>query len=219
MAAGKLYTVEPLGDRAILLTCRDELVAQRLANTVRQARWAGVENLVVAYHSLAIHLDTTQESLSAWLPRLKSLKVTAQEQTPQLHTIPCCYELGEDLETVANQLSITPDKVVELHTSTVFTVYAIGFSPGFPYLGWLPKELQGIARRTEPRLKVPAGSVALVGKQSAIYPQATPGGWALIGRTPLKIVDVAAGYFPLSVGDQVKFEAISRDTITSFHPQ
>lgn len=121
MAAGKLYTVEPLGDRAVLLSCRDELVAQQLANTIRQANWPGVENLVVAYQSLAIHLDTRQESLSAWLPRLASLKPTAIEQNPQLHTIPCCYELGEDLESVAKQLSISPDKVVELHTSTLLT--------------------------------------------------------------------------------------------------
>jgi inhibitor of KinA len=219
MAAGKLYTVEPLGDRAVLLTCRDELVAQQLATTIRQARWPSVENLVVAYHSLAVHLDTRQESLSVWLHRLASLKPTAVERNPQLYTIPCCYELGEDLESVAKQLSIAPDKVVELHISTVFSIYAIGFSPGFPYLGWLPQELQGIARRTEPRLKVPAGSVAMVGKQSAIYPQATPGGWALIGRTPQKIVDVLARYFPLSVGDQVKFTAISKDAFTSFRPQ
>jgi KipI family sensor histidine kinase inhibitor len=219
MAAGKLYTVEPLGDRTVLLTCRDELVAQQLANTIRQAHWQGIENLVVAYQSLAIHLDTRQESLSVWLHRLASLKPTPLELKPQLHIIPCCYELGEDLESVAKQLNIAPDKVVELHTSTVFTIYAIGFSPGFPYLGWQPKELQGIARRSEPRLKVPAGSVAIVGKQSAIYPQATPGGWALIGRTPLKIVDVAAGYFPLCVSDQVQFTAISRDAFTNFHPQ
>lgn len=219
MAAGKLYSIEPLGDRTVLLSCRDELVAQQLANTIRQAHWSSIENLVVAYQTLAIHLDTTQESLSVWLPRLASLKPTALEQNPQLHTIPCCYELGEDLESVAKQLSISPDKVVELHTSTVFTIYAIGFSPGFPYLGWLPKELQGIARRSEPRLRVPAGSVAMVGRQSAIYPQSTPGGWALIGRTPQEMVDVAAGYFPLSVGDQVKFTAISPNEFTSFHPQ
>ena len=68
-----------------------------------------------------------------------------------------------------------------------------------------------IRRRQEPRLKVPSGSVALVGKQSAIYPQATPGGWALIGRTPMKLVDVYAGYFPIEAGDQVQFESISRE--------
>jgi inhibitor of KinA len=139
------------------------------------------------------------------------MKLKKIEASSKLHTIPCCYELGEDLEMVAKQLELKVEQVIELHCETTFTIYAIGFSPGFPYLGWLPKKLQGIARRKEPRLKVPAGSVALVGKQSCVYPQSTPGGWALIGRTPMKLVDVQAGYFPLAVGDQVRFERMTEE--------
>lgn len=210
MATSNLFTMEALGDHAVLLTCQDASTAQQLAASIQTSQWQGLENVVVAYHTLAIHIDTRIEPLSAWFSHLESLAPSPLHQEPRLHTIPCCYELGEDLDAAVKQLSITPEKLVELHTSTMFTIYAIGFSPGFPYLGWLPVELQGIARRKEPRLKVPTGSVAIVGKQSAIYPQSTPGGWALIGCTPVKIVDVVNGYFPLKVGDQVKFEAISR---------
>jgi inhibitor of KinA len=142
------------------------------------------------------------------MKELKSIKPLAEKVQPRLHRIPCCYEMGLDLAAVAETLKLAEERVIELHMSTLFTVYAIGFSPGFPYLGWLPKELQGIARRAEPRLQVPTGSVGIVGKQSAIYPQATPGGWALIGRTPLELVNVSDSYFPLQVGDHVRFERI-----------
>lgn len=206
------WKVESLGDRSALATCSDEATAQQLAHAVREAAWPGVLDVVVAYHSLAVHVD---RAVADYLPRLQSLKLKKLVLTPRLHVIPCCYELGEDLPLVAKELKLTPDQVIDHHTSTTFTVYAIGFTPGFPYLGWLPKPLQGIKRRTEPRVKVPVGSVALVGKQSAIYPQSTPGGWALIGRTPMKLVDVQAGYFPLTVGDQVRFDVISKQDFES----
>jgi inhibitor of KinA len=216
MATSPVVTMEPLGDRTILCTCKDEASAQQWAAGIRAMETDGIENVVLAYHSLAVHLDTRVIPLSEWLGRLKTLKPVKQESTPKLHIIPCCYELGEDLELVALQLNLSPEQLVEHHTATTFTIYAIGFSPGFPYLGWLPEPLQGIKRRSEPRLKVPAGSVAIVGKQSAIYPTETPGGWALLGRTPKTIVHVEAGYFPLSVGDQVKFERMTRHEFIRF---
>jgi inhibitor of KinA len=87
-------------------------------------------------------------------------------------------------------------------------VYAIGFVPGFPYLGYLPTELCGVGRLPSPRVRVEPGSVGLTGRQTGIYPLPRPGGWNLIGRTPLTIVDVASGFFPLRVGDSVRFERI-----------
>jgi inhibitor of KinA len=98
--------------------------------------------------------------------------------------------------------------VIRLHTATEYTVYAVGFTPGFPYMGYLPPELCGVGRLPTPRLRVEPGSVAVTGRQTAVYPFASPGGWNLIGRTPLVIVDVAAGFFPLRVGDRVRFERI-----------
>src|SRR4029077_17434779 len=100
------------------------------------------------------------------------------------------------------------DEVIRLHGETVYTVYAIGFCPGFPYLGYLPAPLCGGARLAAPRLRVEGGSVGLTGRQTGIYPEPRPGGWNLIGRTPLVLVDVAGGYFPLRTCDRVQFVPI-----------
>jgi inhibitor of KinA len=113
-----------------------------------------------------------------------------------------------DLARVAEQTGLNGDQVIELHTATEYTVYAIGFVPGFPYLGYLPAELCGVGRLPSPRLRVEPGSVGLTGRQTGIYPLPRPGGWNILGRTPLVLVDVADGYFPLRVGDRVRFQRI-----------
>ena len=105
-------------------------------------------------------------------------------------------------------LHLSADDVIRLHTAKEFAVYAVGFVPGFPYLGYLPPELSGVGRLPSPRVRVEPRSVAITGRQTAIYPQASPGGWNLIGRTPLVIVDVQDGFFPLRVGDRVRFARI-----------
>ena len=109
---------------------------------------------------------------------------------------------------VCEHTGLSADDVIRLHTATAYTVYAVGFVPGFPYLGYLPPELAGVPRLASPRLRVEPGSVGLTGRQTGLYPLARPGGWNLIGRTPAVIVDVAAGFFPLRVGDTVRFERI-----------
>src|SRR5205807_9781511 len=107
------------------------------------------------------------------------------------HRIPCCYELQMDLTRVAEATHLSDDEVIRLHCETEYTVYAIGFCPGFPYLGYLPPSLSGVPRLPAPRLRVEAGSVGLTGRQTGIYTEARPGGWNLIGRTPLELVHVA----------------------------
>jgi inhibitor of KinA len=109
---------------------------------------------------------------------------------------------------VAGRTGRTADEVIRLHLETEYTVYAIGFCPGFPYLGYLPPELCDVPRLPRPRLRVEAGSVGLTGRQTGIYTEARPGGWNLIGRTPLELVNVRDGYFPLRTGDRVRFERI-----------
>jgi inhibitor of KinA len=113
-----------------------------------------------------------------------------------------------DLARVCEATKLSAEDVIRLHIATPYTVYAIGFVPGFPYMGYLPKELCGVGRLPSPRVRVEPGSVGLTGRQTGIYPLARPGGWNLIGRTPLVIVDVADGFFPLRVGDAVRFERI-----------
>jgi inhibitor of KinA len=126
----------------------------------------------------------------------------------KLHHIPCCYDYAPDLNRVAEQTSLSAEDVICLHSKTEYTIYAIGFCPGFPYLGYLPPPLSGVPRLEAPRLRVEPGSVGLTGRQTGIYTEARPGGWNLIGRTPLELVNVADGYFPLRTGDQVRFERI-----------
>ena len=115
--------------------------------------------------------------------------------------IPVLYD-GEDLEDVAVRLGLNVAEVIALHSGAEYDVFAIGFQPGFPYAGYLPPALSGLARRDTPRLRVPAGSVAIAGRQTGIYPAESPGGWHLLGRTPLCIVDLDQGYFPIRAGDR-----------------
>jgi inhibitor of KinA len=119
--------------------------------------------------------------------------------------------MGPDLERVSELTSLATERVIELHLSVEYTVYAVGFVPGFPYLGYLPEGIAGTPRLASPRLRVEPGSVGLAGRQTGLYPLARPGGWNLIGRTPLVVVDVADGFFPIRVGDRVRFERIDTD--------
>jgi KipI family sensor histidine kinase inhibitor len=117
------------------------------------------------------------------------------------------YE-GEDLAEVARLVDLTEAEVIKQHSAIDYVVYALGFLPGFPYAGYLPRALTGLPRLESPRLKVPAGSVAIVGKQTGVYPGESPGGWRLIGRTPLRIVDLERSFFPIKAGDRIRFEPI-----------
>jgi inhibitor of KinA len=169
---------------------------------------------VPAYTSVAVFFDPDQIRFAAVAPYLEALDRRGAsagiDPTGVTHRIPCCYELQVDLARVAEHTGLSPEQVIEWHSATVYTVYAIGFCPGFPYLGYLPSTLAGVPRLTAPRLRVEAGSVGLTGRQTGIYTQERPGGWNLIGRTPLELVNLADGYFPLRAGDRVQFERIDQ---------
>ena len=137
---------------------------------------------------------------------------TGADDLGRLHEIPCCYDRQLDLARVAQHLGLSPGEVIRLHLAAEYTVYAIGFSPGFPYLGYLPEALRGVPRLPAPRVRVAAGTVGLTGLQTGIYPEERPGGWNLIGQTPLQLVHVADGYFPLRTGDRVRFVRIDETT-------
>jgi len=124
-----------------------------------------------------------------------------------------CYggKYGPDLSDVADMHGITPDRVIELHASANYIVYFLGFVPGFAYLGGLPEEL-ATPRLAAPRRVVPRGSVGIAGNQTGIYPFSTPGGWRLIGRTPVSLfAPERNGMSLLSIGDRLRFTPISRE--------
>lgn len=206
-----MAALEPLGDQGVLARLPDEAAALAWAAAVRRLAAPWILDVVGAYTTVAVFHDPEQVSLARAIQLL-----AATDNEPAGHsdppgralTIPCCYELGPDLDRVARHVRLSPDEVVRLHTQAEYTVYAIGFCPGFPYLGYLPPALCGVPRLESPRLRVEPGSVGLTGRQTGIYPEARPGGWNLIGRTPLVLVDVADGYFPLRTGDRVRFARI-----------
>jgi inhibitor of KinA len=202
-------TLQPLGDQAVLAGFPDEDSALRWAEAVRRLGAPWLVDVVQAYTTVAVYFDLDRTTFGAARSALEALSASGAEAPPgRRHEIPCCYELQLDLKRVAEHTGLSTDEVIRLHAAAEYTVYAIGFCPGFPYLGYLPGPLAGVPRLPSPRTRVEAGSVGLTGRQTGIYPEARPGGWNLIGRTPLQLVDVADGYFPLRTGDRVRFVRI-----------
>jgi KipI family sensor histidine kinase inhibitor len=201
--------IEPLGDRAFLAHFAAESQARGWAAAVRARQWEGIQDVVLAYRSVAVFAEPEQVDLVDLESRLAAIESSSEAHaTGRSLVIPVLYD-GADLHDVAARLALSSAKVVALHSSVEYDVFAVGFLPGFPYAGYLPPALAGLPRRDSPRLKVPAGSVAIVGRQTAIYPRQSPGGWHLLGTTPLCIADVQAGYFPIASGDRIRFQPIS----------
>jgi inhibitor of KinA len=204
----------PLGEAALLAelgTRVDTALNTRaiaLAAALKKRR--DVRQAIAGYASVTVQFDpdqTTYDALAAAIRRLASRRPPMAEPG-RLHRIPVVYD-GPDMEAVSSVLGISPAKIVELHTRPIYRVFLVGFVPGWGYLGPLPEELE-LPRRHVPRTKVPAGSVAMAGRQTGIYPVPTPGGWHLIGHTSVRL------FLPDSdppclfrAGDRVKFFAAS----------
>lgn len=215
-------SVEPLGDSALIVRWPDvgediaekiSIATQALTKTLPPDRFA----VVPAFVTLAVHFDATQTHASDAANLVLSLVKNASDlptQAARSVEIPVCYDidLALDLEHVAEQSGMAVADVVQIHSKANYVVRMIGFSPGFPYLSGLPASIQ-CPRRATPRLSVPAGSIAIGGSQTGIYPQATPGGWNVIGRTPLRLFDVTREEpCLLAAGDRVRFRPIDRRT-------
>jgi inhibitor of KinA len=193
-----------------------------LRNAIEQNPFKGLLDCVPAYSSLAIYFkpECNREEVINYLKEkiLSSTEFQKAHSPNKIIEIPVCYDpsLGFDQNFVCNHLHITREQLIEQHTSHIFKVFMIGFIPGFPYMGILPEGWQ-IPRKQTPSLKIPAGSVALAGQQTGIYPAEVPGGWQVIGRTSLKIFDYTRDpSFLLKAGDQVKFNPISLTEFNSF---
>src|SRR5438046_2880036 len=144
----------PLGDQGVLACFGTELEALAFAAAVSAARWPEIVDVVPAYFAVAVFHDPARVHLGPLERRLQSILITSSSAAPvgRLHVIPCCYDLGPDLARVAEQTRLSVDEVIALHSQTEYTVYAIGFCPGFPYLGYLSEPLCGVPRLPSPRL-------------------------------------------------------------------
>ena len=216
-----MFRLLPLGDSAITIEFGTEinpLINSRaiaFAKTVADQQWHGILDIVPTYRSVTVHFDPFQWDSSVLSKKLRTLPrpmPDEPEKNGTVHEIPVLYggEWGLDLEEVAAFAGLTTAQVITLHASISYRVYMLGFSPGFPYLGLLPKRL-AMPRHTTPRTKVPAGSVGIADRQTGIYPTASPGGWRLIGRTPIPLYrKINVNPFLLNPGDQVRFRSIDR---------
>lgn len=226
----------PLGDSALIVRVDESRGdAESTLDTVldvlvrlEAAALPGVIELAPAYASVGVFYDPARvigrDGLGAGAFAILEARIKAALAPPRPGgptpaataarslEIPVCYEeeFAFDLREVARHASLSPDEVVQRHGAANYRVRCVGFTPGFPYLSGLPLEL-ATPRRASPRKEVPAGSVAIGAGQTGIYPQSSPGGWNVIGRTPLRLFDARRDPpVLLQAGDEVRFRAITR---------
>jgi inhibitor of KinA len=193
-----MWQVAPAGDRALLITLGTSidpaLLGQVLAldRALQDRRPSGLLGTVPAYASLLCHYDTDVTDAARLEETIRRLEGTVEAAIPSgpIVDIPTRYD-GPDLPEVALKTNLTPAAVVEQHAGREYLVYSVGFAPGFTYCGALPDQL-AVPRMALPRLRVPAGSIGIAGRQTGIYAVESPGGWNLIGRTALQLFDPAA---------------------------
>ena len=214
-------TLKPYGIHSVLIEWPNEVnetILESILDFERYLKEYCIKDLeletVSSYNSLLL-INPTKEidfqdfgsKIKDWYARSKE----APEREKVLWKLPVSYDLsfGIDLEEVANRLGISTDEIIKLHTKSIYTVYGIGFLPGFMYLGGVPKELE-IPRKAVPRLKVAKGSVGIASQQTGIYPQESPGGWNIIGNCPVSLFDPnKENPCFVNVGDKIQFEQVS----------
>lgn len=208
------------GDNALLInfvqkidtTTNTQVIA--LQTALKKSAIQGLTFFIPAYCSLTVGYNPQIIRYQELCEKIKKLALYPLTSTKgSIHQIPVCYELpyALDLEEVSQQTGLSFKNIIQLHTTTIFQVYMLGFLPGFAYLGSLPTALK-VARKASPRKQVPALSVGLAGLQTGIYPSKAPGGWQIIGRSPIKVFnEQKADPFLLKTGDKVQFYAISKE--------
>lgn len=210
------------GDSSLLLqfgNAIDPEINARIAATVqmmKEQHIEGVVDLIPAFCSLLINYDPRVISYGEMRRRMEkilSVEIAAGARKKKIYEIPVCYggELGPDLATIAEHAGLTEQEVIDIHSSSDYLIYMLGFLPGFTYLGGLDERIH-TPRLANPRIRIPAGSVGIGGSQTGIYPMDSPGGWQLMGMTPVKTYDPERE-IPILVeaGDYIRFVPIDRD--------
>jgi inhibitor of KinA len=213
------FRIVAAGDAALVVEFADRIdplvngTAIALAETIRAAALRGVRDVVSTYRSVAVYFDPLRTDLDALKRRLErdasTVRPPKTEPTEPID-VPVCYqgEFAPDLAEVAAFANVSEAEAVRLHTSRIYRVFMLGFVAGFAYMGTVDVRIAA-PRLPTPRIRVPAGSVGVAGAQTGIYPASTPGGWRIVGRTPLKPFDLARDKPILfKPGDAVRFHAI-----------
>jgi len=210
------------GDKAIVLEFGNEinkelnLLVRKMYHCISKKDIEGIEEMVPTYRSLIIYYNPQKVKYEDLAQQLKELEKSVSEITlPAAHVteIPVIYggEYGPDLEFVAQYNKLSTKEVISIHTEKEYFIYMLGFLPGFAYLGGMSDKI-ATPRLEKPRLKVSEGSVGIAGKQTGIYPIKSPGGWQIIGRTPMKLYDPNKEFsFLLKSGDYMKFYPINQE--------
>jgi inhibitor of KinA len=215
------------GDSAVLIELGETIHSdthekvRRLSEYLDRHPFAGMTEYIPSFTSVTAFFDPKKTSFNIISSFFRDLVLDLDHQPKELPVIveiPVCYggDFGPDLEYVARYNRLTTEEVVKIHSSGDYLVYMIGFSPGFPYLGGMSERIS-VPRKDTPRLSIPAGSVGIAGKQTGIYPISTPGGWQLIGRTPLEL------FLPeqdppslLNAGNVLRFVPISLEEFSAY---
>lgn len=217
------YPILPCGDCAVTIQVGSEISEETnrkvvaVLQTLAEAALTGIRELVPSYSAVCVHYDPAVLPFAMLENELKKLEIkelTSHNTSQEIVEIPVCYggDLGPDLAFVAEHNGLTPQEVISIHSGNTYLVYMLGFLPGFAYMGGMDDRI-ATPRLTSPRAKIPAGSVGIAGGQTGIYPLASPGGWQLIGRTPVKMFSMEGetGSFALSAGDRVRFVPITEE--------
>lgn len=210
------------GDRTLIIEVGNEIEEaanakiRGLSITILNNKIPGIIEIVPTYRSLMVIYDPIEIEFDALVDRIKSLEGSINESSlpePNVIEIPTLYggEYGPDIQFVAEHNKLSVDEVIKIHSSVEYLIYMLGFTPGFPYLGGMSKKIETPRLKT-PRTKIPAGSVGIAGKQTGIYPIESPGGWQLIGRTPVRLYDPQRSEpVLLGAGDYIKFVPINEN--------
>jgi len=238
------YRIFPIGDSAVTIDFGNAIdeninsIVIQLFNALKAEPLPGMKETVPAYSSISVYYDLFQLSktvpsgntVSGWISQQleerlqKPVEIT--EKAPGLVTVPVCYEsaFAPDIEHLSKQNNISVDEIIQIHSSKQYRVYMLGFLPGFSYMGETDERI-AIPRKSHPQ-QVEAGSIGIAGRQTGIYPSISPGGWHIIGRTPVKLFDAACSssennseekpFCLLQPGDAVQFISISKNEFENY---